>query len=180
MVLTCNHETKIISRTTSAFTDPKLRTTALYNAFGKNEELLSKSLAYIYASCQRNKLVHPCLLPSLVLHSVKVTNKVREARSLFCFLKQVFRIEFIFDPDKTGEQVNIGFYFSHSLPALNKIASDFFSPWALSSKPPPNRKLMEAFRNWKWVRLSNQDFHSRSAKLYPEIICSWGEKGCNF
>eukprot|EP00111_Clytia_hemisphaerica_P017841 TCONS_00052753-protein len=116
MVLTCDHETKIISRTTSAFTDPKLRTTALYNAFGKSEELLSKSLAYIYSSCQRNKLVHPFLLPSLVLHSIKVRNDLNGARNLFCFLKQVFRIEFIFDPDKTGEQD-----FNETLPKLQSI-----------------------------------------------------------
>lgn len=109
MSLKLDRSSEQVSCTCSEFTDPKLHSTDLYRAFGKNEELLARSLAYIYMSCQRNKLIHPCLLPSLLLHSIEVGTTIDASRTLFCFLRQMFRIEFIFDPDSTPETVSRSF-----------------------------------------------------------------------
>ena len=115
MVIDYNPTTKQLSYTCKAFIDPKLHSAPLYSSFGKDEVLLSQSLAYIYSSCQRNKLIHPCLLPSLVLHCLKSSTNIKKAEELFSNLKQMFRIEFIFDPDKSSKQVNVKFKPSHLL-----------------------------------------------------------------
>lgn len=105
MVLTYTPATNQLAYSSQAFKDPKLLNTPLFFSFGKDEEMLSQSLAYIYASCQRNKLLHPCLLLSLTLHSLKASKDIAEAEELYQFLNQMFRIEFIFDPDKSSQQV---------------------------------------------------------------------------
>lgn len=105
MVLSSPTTDKITS-TIAAFTDPKsVQSTSLYEAFGRDGALVSTALSYIYSSCQRNKLIHGCLLPAMLLHCVKVNNHVVECHQQFSFLKNLFRIEFIFDPESTDGQV---------------------------------------------------------------------------
>ena len=104
MVLTAS-ENKITS-SISAFSDPKVESTTLFEAFGRDRDLVSRTLAYIYSACQRNKLVHSCLLPSMVLHSANVEQTYLQCLERFHFLKMLFRTEFIFDPDTTAEQVS--------------------------------------------------------------------------
>ena len=106
MVIDSHPSTKQLSYTCKAFNDPKIFSSPLFFAFGNDEQLLSQSLAYIYSSCQRNKLIHPCLLPSLLLHCLKSSKHQKEAEEIFSSLKQMFRIEFIFDPDKSSQEVS--------------------------------------------------------------------------
>ena len=115
MVIDFHPSTKQVSYTCKAFNEPKIFSSPLFFAFGKDEDILSQSLAYIYSSCQRNKLIHPCLLPSLLLHCVKSSKHQNEAEEMFFHLKQMFKIEFIFDPDKTSKEVNRQFFLYNDL-----------------------------------------------------------------
>ena len=68
-------------------------------------ELISKSLGYIYLSCQRNKLLHGCLLPSILVHSIRNNADIHQCKSTFELLSKIFTCEFIFDPDYSADQV---------------------------------------------------------------------------
>ncbi|XP_057315495.1 dihydroxyacetone phosphate acyltransferase-like [Hydractinia symbiolongicarpus] len=88
----------------STLTDESMKQTNLYKTFGSESDLISKSLGYIYISRQRNKLMHSCLLPAIFLHSLNVGQQEEEINRLFVFLCELFKIEFIFDPDVTVKQ----------------------------------------------------------------------------
>lgn len=80
----------------------------------QNTELISQALGYIYLSCQRNKLLHGCLLPSILVHAIKRNSKISECRNVFELISKLLIGEFIYDPDLDINQVCLFFSVSYA------------------------------------------------------------------
>ena len=102
--LSITHDNKIKCFYTS-LTDDALRSTKLFQVFKKTPHLVTQTLSYIYLASQRNKLVHRCVVPAMVLHCIAKNDDGIDKKENFAFFKQLFKTEFIFDPDLTVEQV---------------------------------------------------------------------------
>ena len=97
--------------------DPRIQNAQLMKTTG-DVDFLSRSLGYIYLSAQRNKLLHGCLLPSMLVHAVKTCGGDRvKSVEQFNFIHKLFHIEFIFDPDNTPQEM-----FESTLNLLTEIS----------------------------------------------------------
>jgi len=82
--------------------DEKMSKSQLAQAFTHESLDMRECLAYIYLSFQRNRLMNLCFYPSFLLHCMLVDNTKCEQN--FMLLCDVFKTEFIFDPDVTLKQ----------------------------------------------------------------------------
>ena len=102
----CSYDEKI---------DDKMKQSELYKAFSTHKTQYSNMkdcLAYVYLSFQRNRLLHYCFQSAVLLHCIDINghynDKVLQKQKIkqdFIFLCELFKAEFIFDPDVSREQV---------------------------------------------------------------------------
>ena len=119
----CSYDEKI---------DDKMKQSELYKAFSTHKTEYSNMkdcLAYMYLSFQRNRLLHCCFQPAVLLHCIDINghynDKVLRKQKIkqdFIFLCELFKVEFIFDPDVSREQV---IYWNNLALFLEAVASSF-------------------------------------------------------
>ena len=102
----CSYDEKI---------DEKIKQSELYKAFNNHKtecSIMKDCLAYMYLSFQRNRILHYCFKPAVLLHCIDInghcSDKVLQKQKIkqeFIFLCELFKVEFMFDPDVSREQV---------------------------------------------------------------------------